>query len=50
MNVSILAVIVVTTRTIEKGVVFFVVVYLYSVCLNTLHNRFLVERVKMMNY
>lgn len=48
MYVSILAVIVVTIRRIEKGVVFFV--YLYSICLNTLHNRFLVERVKMMNY
>lgn len=48
MNVSVLAVIVVIIRTIEKGVVFFV--YLYSVCLNTLHNRFLVEKVKMMTH
>lgn len=47
MYVSILAV-VVTMRRIEKGVVFFV--YLYSICLNTLRNRFLVERVKMVNY
>lgn len=48
MYVRILAVIVVTIRRIEKGVVF--LVYLYSLCLNTLHNRFLVERVKMMTY